>query len=65
MDHLMLDARGYWHQGTDADLAVRLAIRAERDRWQKALARYLSADTIRIVTELVKDAASQDAVKPL
>lgn len=63
MDHLMPDARGYWHQGLDAHLAARLAVRAERDRWQKALAAYLPADTIRIVTESVKDAAEQAVLR--
>jgi hypothetical protein len=57
MDHLVSDPRGYWAHAGEAELVARLAIRAERERWQSVLAKFLSPYTLNLVIQNVMDAA--------
>ena len=59
MDHLVSDPRGYWGHAGEADLVARLAIRAERERWQSVLAKFLSPETLDIVIQKVIEAADR------
>ncbi|WP_447978758.1 hypothetical protein [Candidatus Nitrospira bockiana] len=54
---LVADPRGYWTRTGEAELIGRLAVNAERQRWQTVLADHLSPETLRLVTELVARAA--------
>jgi hypothetical protein len=62
MDHLVSDPRGYWAHAGEAELVARLAIRAERERWQSVLAKFLSPETLTIVIQKVIDAADHRRV---
>lgn len=53
MDRVVTDPRGYWASTGEADLIARLAISAERARWQAVLAKHLSPETFRLVNEEV------------
>jgi hypothetical protein len=62
MDHLVSDPRGYWAHAGEAELVARLAIRAERERWQSVLAKFLSPETLNIVIQKVIDVADHRTV---
>ena len=62
MDHLISDPRGYWAHAGEADLVARLAIRAERERWQSVLAKFLSPETLSVVIQKVIEAADHRPV---
>ena len=59
MDHLVSDPRGYWGHAGEAELVARLAVRAERERWQSVLAKFLSPETLDIVIQKVLEAADR------
>ena len=53
MNHVVVDPRGYWAHTGEAELIARLAVRAERVRWQIVLAKHLPPDICRVVNQEV------------
>jgi len=62
MDHLGSDPRGHWGDAGETELVVRLAIRAERERWQSVLATFLSPETLGVVIQKVIEAADRRSI---
>lgn len=67
MDHVVIDPRGYWAHTGEAELIARLAVSVERARWQAALAKHLSPETCRLVSQEVlatkPDSANRTAIE--
>jgi len=56
LDHVVIDPRGYWAHTGEAELIAQLAVKVERARWQVILAKHLSPDTLRLVSQEVLQA---------